>query len=162
MNDVTIPDEALRLAAEAAESQAVECRGRDVTTHRDDIVHAALAAAAPLIIAAELDQQAAVALARATKSEKRCADRVDELGGGDRAVHCGHPAGGVRDKSPNGYDVWDAVRDVLAENPHDARTVAGRAWSDAAWRVLQLMRAYGAQPTQAEATTCARRRTPDE
>lgn len=48
--DTPIPDEAVRLAAEAIEDEAIRHIGRDLgTIHRDDIVRAGLTAAAPIL-----------------------------------------------------------------------------------------------------------------
>lgn len=38
-------------------------------------------------------------------------------------------------------ELYDVVHEVRRENPHDGRTVAGRAWSDGAWAVMQKV--YG-------------------
>jgi hypothetical protein len=36
-----------------------------------------------------------------------------------------------------GDEIYVAVHRVRDRNPHDGRTVAGRAWSDGAWEVMQ-------------------------
>lgn len=50
MSDDPIPDEAVTVAAEAIEDEAMRALGRDLgTLHRDDIVRAGLAAALPFL-----------------------------------------------------------------------------------------------------------------
>lgn len=59
MSEIAIPEAAIRLAAEAIEEASILKVGHDLgTIHRDDIAEQGLRAAAPLIVAAELDQQA--------------------------------------------------------------------------------------------------------
>lgn len=57
MTDITIPEEAVNAAAQDMADAAVFHLGRDLgTVHRNEIALAALEAAAPLILAAELER----------------------------------------------------------------------------------------------------------
>lgn len=38
------------------------------------------------------------------------------------------------------YLLWDEAAKVASDNPHDGRTVAGRAWKEAAWLLHSAVR----------------------